>query len=151
MGKQAKSDEMGHCLRLDGLVHWLPYADQLIVLGADGYITGSGTFQELQSTNPYIANLKAVPVQTIRGQSAPMNARLSKCCEATDEKERFDELASVSSGSVEDVNNNTRGKADAGTLQSYLKPFRSASTLVFLSLVTIQIACKIIHRTYRFV
>lgn len=150
IGRRVKNGMMEDCSQLDCLVHWFPYADHLIVLGADGYITGSGTFQELQSTNSYIASLEVVPIQAIPTQPAPEKARVFECHEAGGEKRRFDDLTSVSSASVVDINDNARCKADTGNLLSYLRTFRPVSTILFFSLATLQIASRTVQREYYF-
>ncbi|KAH8881646.1 P-loop containing nucleoside triphosphate hydrolase protein [Thozetella sp. PMI_491] len=117
-------------------INWLPSADQIIVLGADGKIGQSGTFEELRAVDGYVKNL-ALESTTPESDTES----LEKAPDRTDRSQERTKGDLPQNRSAPQPSTG-RGDASKGAMWFYLKSMGLGSLILFLSLVITQIACR---------
>lgn len=129
---------------------WFPYADRLIVLGENGTITGSGSFESLKNSNDYIRGLQFRHSAGEESEGDEIDSQTPEAIQKSEEstgQSVQDKIKVETKGktSPADAEIKQRGKVNS-SLPYYLRSLMSTTFIIFCFLIVFQTACRIIQR-----
>ncbi|KAF9876778.1 ABC multidrug transporter [Colletotrichum karsti] len=117
---------------------WLPSADQIISLNAEGRVSERGTYDELLKAGGYVSKLR-VAQQNLPETDAPSQK----------ERDTNEHVSTKSKPVVSDeVKAKKRGAANTGSLLYYIRSMGARPFLLFAGMVVFHMGCRTMQRLW---
>lgn len=118
-------------------VKWLPYSDQIVVLGADGRLSQAGSFKSLSSVPGY--------VHTLNVKDSIENENPKPASERQTERSQRDS-PQADKNTKTDVTNEIRGRRDFSNLGYYINVMGKKGFTLFVALVAAEVIFTALQR-----
>jgi hypothetical protein len=122
-------------------LQWLPFADQILVLGEGGLLLEKGTFAELNTSGGYVSRLQLKQDPRDDGETGRSSPSSQKPTAEAAKRPTTNGLAVTAPSKAQ----NSRA-TNTSALLYYIKTMGRSSFLIFLATVVFQVACRTMQR-----
>ncbi|KAI8243245.1 ABC transporter atnG [Colletotrichum sp. SAR 10_96] len=124
---------------------WLPFADQILSLSADGNISERGSFEELSKSGGYVSKLRVTQLSDSEEETPENSDEDTKDDVEAPKKDKH--VAGVKPNGVEKLKA-SRGAANTSSLLYYMKSMGTTAFLLFATMVLFQMGCRPMQRLW---